>query len=1204
METIKDLLKRNIEKNIAPVVYFHKQGAEDVANEVREYVITTRPGVGGESGGGIHEQYVSLLNKIASALENKECSLPASWISGYYGSGKSSFAKLLGLAFDNMKLPDGELLSEALLKRDDTPKAGEFRDAWVKLTSMIDPISVVFDIGALARGDEMIHKTVYREIQKRLGYSSNDKIAYFEKLLEEEGRFDEFLSLCRSEYEKEWDDIKGRKIASQQFSTLYSKLFPEEYPDTMDWLDIHVADESSLDAQSVHDAVESIGALLDRRAPGKALFIIVDEVGQYIGMDDERKMLDMQSFVSDLGARLEGRVWLFVTGQEKLGDVSKDSVIWKMRDRFPNQFRVHLDRANVKEIVHRRLLIKDPANLNLLKGKMEAPGAMSLLKLEGFECEEITHDSLIEHYPLLPGHIDLLMNISQGIRNSSTRIQADSGSVRGVLQIIWDLFNHRIVSFKNREIGNLVTLDCVYDIIRSSLNSDTLLTMDKIAEKTKNKPFRFKVAKAVALLEVIQETMPTTDKLISNVLYPALGAESVLEDVKTALKELEAERFIVEQEKTGWRIQDHAGQDWIRQRDTITIPPNEINDNVYEQLKDIMGTMDRPRLHNTPLPWELWKGPHEKISGKVDFPAVSMDLRYVTSQKERNDNDMWVNLSKESVYKEKFIWVCGDHNDLSNLVRSYLRSDKMIEKNKKTRLNRLKERLLVEEKAFRERQLKDIPKAVRTCWLNGQTYFNGTGYKVRDKGTSFESAVKAIVQDNLDSIYPHFKEGNLTLSKDKDLGELFSPEITSPNPKFMENGGLGLLTIDVGKITFTATGSIPTKIKDYLSVKHSVTGDSIAKYFGRPSYGYPKSVIKACLIALLRCEAIIIKDASGTKITSYKDPGAKDVILHETQFNRCEIIQNKDPDITPRMKVTCAKFFSDHLQKDVQRENDALADAVFDYFVPLQKKVSDQQIKLKDLSLQIPQRLNDFSESLRLCCKDRRVQPTVTTLHSQLDTLKEGLALVNEIEESLTDTAIGVILRLQKIQKYHIPQLADIGIKEETHSDNDTIEQQLSSETPWRGYADVLASAENIEKLYLEKRTYLMTKQLEYYDAAVEQIKKCPDFSKLSIDQAASVIKLMDMALIETKEDELMPSLIVLKQADHNIQAALAKAYDMIDEFLGGENGGDPPIIEKISLSMLKNKTFQTESDLDAELGKFRDICVEVIKEGKVIRLI
>ena len=38
-------------------------------------------------------------------------------------------------------------------------------------------------------------------------------------------------------------------------------------------------------------------------------------------------MLKLQSFVSELGQRLKGRVWLFATGQQKLEDQAENGLV-------------------------------------------------------------------------------------------------------------------------------------------------------------------------------------------------------------------------------------------------------------------------------------------------------------------------------------------------------------------------------------------------------------------------------------------------------------------------------------------------------------------------------------------------------------------------------------------------------------------------------------------------------------------------------------------------------------------------------------------------------------------------------------------------------------------------------------------------------------------------------------------------------------
>ena len=232
-------------------------------------------------------------------------------------------------------------------------------------------------------------------------------------------------------------------------------------------------------------------------------------------------MLDLQSFVSEIGGRARpgrSQLWLIVTGQEKLEEESKDSVLFKLQDRFPPELRVHLDRANVREVVGRRLL-KKKAGSALETFLTDAH--IDALKLHAFECASVTRAEVVENYPLLPAHIPLFMDITQSIRNTSIRTQSDSGGVRSVLNNIWDLFNREPVALKNRDLGTLLTIDMLYDIIGSSIDSDVQLTLHKIFEKHPSESWECKTVKAIALLELNSEQRPVQPALLASLLYPA-----------------------------------------------------------------------------------------------------------------------------------------------------------------------------------------------------------------------------------------------------------------------------------------------------------------------------------------------------------------------------------------------------------------------------------------------------------------------------------------------------------------------------------------------------------------------------------------------------------------------------------------------------------------------------------------------------------
>jgi len=419
---VHELFQHDVTRDIPPVVYFHEQSPEKLRSEVSEYIIT-----GGYPDGdprarrvksGIHEQFVQLLKNIDAELKKKTGpELPASWMSGFYGSGKSSFAKLLGLALDGVILPDGQPLGTALLARDDSPRRQELVDAWESLTKRLNPMAVVFDIGGVARDNEHIHLAALRQVQTRLGYcSKSNLVADHELKLERDDAWPHFLTVAEKVLGKPWAIAKEDEQAEDHFSHVLHVIQPDRYRDPTAWIDSRAGARTGA-GTSVHEVVASIEAMLTIRAEGKTLFIVVDEVSQYIHQDEAR-MLKLQSFVSDLGQKMKGLVWLFATGQQKLEDSAEAHLLGKLKDRFPPHLRVHLGTTNIRDVVHKRLLKKRPEKEGVLRELFQKHRGD--LKLYGFSCEDITEEDFIEVYPMVPGHIDLLMQVTSSLRTRST----------------------------------------------------------------------------------------------------------------------------------------------------------------------------------------------------------------------------------------------------------------------------------------------------------------------------------------------------------------------------------------------------------------------------------------------------------------------------------------------------------------------------------------------------------------------------------------------------------------------------------------------------------------------------------------------------------------------------------------------------------------------------------------------------------------
>src|SRR6266478_6283576 len=89
-QSIKTLFANDIHRRIEEVIKVDQTDEEVIRDEIKEYVVTDAIL---EHYTGIFEAYREMPNKPHDGI--------AIWVSGFFGSGKSSFAKMLGLSIEN-----------------------------------------------------------------------------------------------------------------------------------------------------------------------------------------------------------------------------------------------------------------------------------------------------------------------------------------------------------------------------------------------------------------------------------------------------------------------------------------------------------------------------------------------------------------------------------------------------------------------------------------------------------------------------------------------------------------------------------------------------------------------------------------------------------------------------------------------------------------------------------------------------------------------------------------------------------------------------------------------------------------------------------------------------------------------------------------------------------------------------------------------
>ncbi len=1211
---IKEIFAADVTRNIAPVVYFHEQDPAKVQEEVSEYIIT-----GGYPEGdprynrgkaGIHEQFVKLLNALAEELQRSPgADLPASWISGFYGSGKSSFAKLLGLALDGLQLPDGRELAEALLARDDSPKTTDFRESWQRLRGLIDPLAVVFDIGAVARDDEQIHSAVKREIQRRLGYCSiSHFVADYELSLELDGKWDTFLTCAEETLGQPWELAKRDRLAEEAFSEVMHVMNPSRYVDPMSWFDSRGGTRTGI-GTSVAETTKDIIAMLNQRAAGKTLFIVVDEVSQYIYQNTNR-MLALQSFVSDLGQKLKGRVWLLATGQQKLEDSDDESNIGKLKDRFPPKLRVHLAPTNIRDVVHKRLLKKAPAKEAELRSLFTQH--RSSLKLYGYKCESITEEDFLETYPMLPGYVDLLMQITTSLRTRSSRAKGDDHAIRGLLQLLGELFREQRLG--EQSVGALITLEHIYEVQQSALDADVQNTLARLFnhEEVVSDRDAIRSAKAVALLELIQEQEPTTAELVSKCLYECLGNGNQEPAISAALEKLRNLNLLSYSEKLGYKIQSSAGQEWQRERDSYSVIPDAISLIVTEKLRELLGSVERPGYKGNTFRWAAYysdgrQRQDERLQSSNELAVITIDFRNLGTQEERSST-VWVPQSDTGSLRDRLVWVVGKPDRLPGLVRELARSRHMLTKyaNRSQSLTREKQRLVFDEQNRCDNLESQVKDAVAQAFMDGEIYFRGRSFDKFQFGNSFATVLKRIGESVLPELYNHFVDVPITPTE---LKQLLQKTLSGPSSKFMVDG-LGILELDAGKYSPTCSGQVPSRIEQYVVEQNGIVGNVLLSHFGGPPFGYSADVLRACLAGLLRAKKIRIRPESGKEITSIQDPDVENLFTRDRDIRRAEILPKGEGGLTARDKVAICQFFRESpLNIDLDREEEAIADAVFNHFPNQVRRLQELEQRYNQLPNrpELPEKIKKLREVIEKCMRSRQIEDTVLAVKKHLDTLRDGIQELGMSLTDLTDEAVTAVSRAVAVHDRQIAQLKQTGQTAEVAAAITAVEEQLALDRPWRDIASLEPHLQAIEQHYKTVRLGLIERQEQQAETIRQRLKQRQGFFKLSEDKADLVLSYVRKAAYDTTQDMFSPSLLELRDsvvlrlqeaeqdANLTLDSAISSVTDeQVIQLPLNLNGREVRTPEEV-----KALVTQLEERLLSQLEGKSNVCVRLVYEWK-----
>ena len=354
---IQNLFERDIFRPINGVVKADQLDDSSVWQELDEFVVTKE----------LDQHFRNFFSHYCDAIKHKNdpdvSGKIGVWISGFFGSGKSHFLKVLSYLLRNSTHTHNGQSKKAVeffeSKIKDAMLFGDIKRAVASNTDVI-----LFNIDSKAgpmAGRDAILAVFLKVLNEMQGYSGDHPhIAHMERYLESKGKLEKFKQAFQEATGSEWikerdayqfhrDDVVKALTATLNLSTESAEK----------WID---GAEGSF-ALTIENFCKWVKEYLDSKGPDHRLIFLVDEVGQFIGTDSHL-MLNLQTITEELGTICGGRAWIVVTSQEDI-----DAVVGEMKQSKANDFskiqgrfktRLSLSSANVDEVIQARLLAKRP----------------------------------------------------------------------------------------------------------------------------------------------------------------------------------------------------------------------------------------------------------------------------------------------------------------------------------------------------------------------------------------------------------------------------------------------------------------------------------------------------------------------------------------------------------------------------------------------------------------------------------------------------------------------------------------------------------------------------------------------------------------------------------------------------------------------------------------------------------------------------
>lgn len=1010
--TIGSLIARDLRGKIEEIIKVDQTDEQSVYTEITEYVATDR----------LREHYRVLLKAIAEAPSEPHEGVGV-WVSGFFGSGKSSFAKNLGYVLANRTVM-GKRAAELFKPRLGDPLCSDLIDSInLRIPTEVVMFDVQTDRSSGGSGTTSISHYMYRSLLRTLDYAEDFDVAELEQGLEIDGRLDDFMVRCGARF-GDWRKRRKMAMKMNEASAILNEMDPETYPTALAWAQAQGQKRVEITPSLL---VERTFELMARRRPGRAVTYIVDEVGAYVARSEE-KIEDLRAVVEQFGKESKNRlkagstigpVWVVVTSQEKLDEVvaaidSKRVQLARLQDRF--RYRIDLAPADIREVATKRVLGKtDDGRQTLTRLYRDHEGQINLsLKLASpAHTSTVSEADFVDFYPYPPHFIDLSIDIMSGIRLQPGAPRHLGGSNRTIIKQAFEMLVSERTALARQAVGRLVTLDLVFELVEGNLSTEKQRDLSNIAAKFGGGSWETRTAKAIALLEFVRGLSRTEENLAA-VLVDEVGAPAPLPQARTAVASLQAARFIRNTEE-GWKLQTQSEKTWETQRRSLDPKPRDRNEILRECLADIFG---EPGLKTF-----AYGGLRSfKVGLTVDGDRLEdgqIPLRIVTAESPEELPGCLAAAQAESRQTEaqdELIWVYAVNAEVDGLVAELFRSRRMVSQYDHLRaqgkISPEESSSLAAEKNEALRYQGRLRERVSQALQAGTGFFRGVSKDGSALGRSIAEVFRRFFETFVPQLYAKLQMGSRPL-KGNEAEELLKAANLSGLPQVFYDGdsGLGLVVREGAKYVPNPSAPVAREIQDFIHQRtaygEKVSGKDLEQRFGGLGYGWERELIQLVLAALFRAGAVEVT-YQGKRYRTHQDAPSRAPFVNTPAFRAATFSPRES--IGLKVLTTAAQRFEEITGREVEIEETALAQE-------FKKLAADEHAALLPIlararahRLPVEGTLNEFAATLQAILGSP-TDDCVRDLAGQGKSFKDALVQARRIRDVLTDARIAAVER-------------------------------------------------------------------------------------------------------------------------------------------------------------------------------------------------